>query len=417
MNKPCKPRSPLSNDSGIALPLVLMLLVVFTLLGTAAYTASQSSLKQAARLNPNLQCKYLARSAVDATIAAWTDEWINRPNTAPTEALFYTKYDDATDNFVAATNAEAGQDKVIETTQTYDDTTGICTITASATVDGKTATVTAVSEGLVVEQNAQLDNPWYEYHEYEHHFFGFTWYTYDYMILPNPDSNETTTDKDGRSYLASYHYVDGIVNLAAPDNNVVYLDARETGYSVIGFQAKRIIYNSPLDLYAMNSALALLYPQILIVSAESIDFNQTITIGDSAHGNLSLHLPDGFGISGEKVYHEVSSANQSKVNLTAKYGLVSFSTVIINGSFGNNGQPNDKNLIQNQTFYFRHPDDADVLNIGTEPGTFSWLEDLFGWTVSEDDFRFQALLDKGYLIPAPNNVSTDSDYDVLFVYQ
>ena len=156
------PRSPLANDSGIALPLVLMLLVVITLLGTAAYTASQASLKQTTMLRPNLQAKYLARSAVDATIAAWTDEWINSPGSAPAEAHFFTRYDDAADNFVAATDAEAGQDKVIETTQTYDDTTGICTITANATVDGKTAAVTAVSEGLVTER-ILIDHPWYEF--------------------------------------------------------------------------------------------------------------------------------------------------------------------------------------------------------------------------------------------------------------
>ncbi len=420
MNKnPGKPRSPLANESGIALPLVLMLLVIFTLLGTAAYTASQASLKQTTILRPNLQAKYLARSAVDATIAAWTDEWINSPGTAPVEAHFFTKYNDTTDVFEDANPADAGQDKVIETIQAYDSATGICTITANATADGRTATVRAVSEGLVETQSALLPTPWYDTFWYPSLTLPF--YRYDYVIIPNPDSSEYATDNDGNRYYASNHYVDGIVNLEAKDahgvTQTVYLDERKTGYSAIGFQAKRIIFNSPLNLYAKGQITGIFHPQMLVVSAESIDFNQMIIIGDSAHGNLTLHLPDGFGISGEKVYHVVSNADKSKVNLTAKYGLVSFSGVIIRGSFGNNGQPNDPNLIQNKTFYFRHPDDADSLNIGTEPGTFSRLEDLFGWTFSENDFRFQALLDTGYLIPAPTEISTDSDYDVLFVYQ
>ena len=241
-----------------------------------------------------------------------------------------------------------------------------------------------------------------------------------YVIIANPDSNEDSPpDKDNNIYHASYHYVDGIVNLAAPGNDTVYLDERKTNYTAIGFQAKRIIFNSPLDLYTKGSLLAIIHPQILVVSAETIDFNKSIIIGDSAHGNLSLHLPDGVGISGEKVYHAVSSANRSKVNLTAKYGLVRFSGVTIRGSFSNNGQPNDRNLIQNKTFYFRHPDDSDSLNIGTEPSTFSNIPTWFpGYSVpTETDFRFKALLDKGYLIPAPSGISLDSDYDVLFVYQ
>lgn len=406
-------RSLLHNERGIAMPLVLMLLIVLSVFGIAAYIGSQSSLQQTLMLRPNLKAKYLARSAVDATIAAWTDEWINNPASAPISAHFFTKYDNATDNFVEATSAEAGQNMVIETTQTYNASTGICTITANATADGRSATVSAVSEGLVVEQNSSLDNPWYEQKRYG--IWPFYWY--DYIIIPNPDSSEYTTDKDNNRYYGSYHYVDGIVNLAAPGNATLFLDERTTTYTAIGFQAKRIIFNSPLDLYTKGSLLAIIHPQMLVVSAESIDFNKGITIGDSYHGNLTLHLPDGFGISGEKVYHAVSSANQSKVKLTAKYGLVSFSGVDIRGSFGNNGQPNQPSLIQNKTFYFRHPDDADSLNIGTEPGTLSGLDDWFGWTLTENDFRFKALLDKGYLIPAPAGVNTDSDYDVLFVYQ
>ena len=420
-NKPAEKKSLLLNNSGIALPLVLMLLVVFTLLGTAAYTASQSSLKQTTMLRPNLQAKYLARSAVDATIAAWTDEWINSPGTAPTQAHFFTRYDEATANFVDATAAEAGQDKVIETIQSYDAATGKCTITANATVNGRIATVTAISEGLVTEQSSQLSTPWYEYHKYTHGIWPLIWHSYDYIIIPNPDSSEYATDKDGNRYFTSYHYVDGIVNLevknASGATQTVYLDERETDYTAIGFQAKRIIFNSPLDLYTKGSLLAIIHPQMLVVSAETIDFNNNITIGDSAHGNLTLHLPDGVGISGEKVYHTVSSAYKSKVKLNAKYGLVRFSGVTIRGSFGNNGQPNDPKRIQNKVFYFRHPDDIDALNIGTEPSTLNFFSDLLGWTITDKDFRFKALLDKGYLIPAPAVISTDSDYDVLFVYQ
>lgn len=422
-NKLTRQKSPLLDNSGIVLPLVLMLLVVFTLLGTAAYTASQSSLKQVTQLNPNLQAKYLARSAVDATKEAWTDRWIQRTpgKPVPVSAHFYTKYNDAIDDFVDATASEVGQDKVIETSLNYNDTTGICTITATATASGKTATVTAVSEGLLTEQSSELTTPWYENHRYTHGFWPIIWYSYSYIILPNPDSSEYTTDRNGRQYFSSYHYADGIVNLQATNasgtEQTIYLDERVTDYTAIGFQAKRIIFNSPLDLYEKGSTLAFLNPQALVVSAESINFNRPITIGDSAHGNLTLHLPDGFGISGEKIYHLVSNANRDKVNLTAKYGLVRFSPVTIKGSLFGNLTTNNPNLIQNKTFYFRHPDNGNSLNIGTEPNALSDLANLFGLTKKENDFLLKTLLDKGYLIPAPSGVNIDSDYDVLFVYQ
>ena len=72
-------KSPLKNESGIALPLVLMIMLILILFGTTAYTASQSSLKQSKNLEKNLECKYLARSAVDATKEAWTSKWIRQP--------------------------------------------------------------------------------------------------------------------------------------------------------------------------------------------------------------------------------------------------------------------------------------------------------------------------------------------------
>lgn len=419
-NRWAKKKSSLLNNSGIALPLVLMLLVVFTLLGTAAYSASQSSLKQATRLNPDLQAKYLAYSAVDATKEAWTDRWIQRDpgKPVPTSALFYTKYDDTADDFMDATKDEVGQDKVITTSLNYDSTTGICTIIATATAGGKTATITTISEGLLTEKSAELSTKWFEKKRY-----GLIVPWYDYVIIPNPSSDESIPVKiDGKdeTFKASYHYVDGIVNLQAKEGSsekTLYLDESETGYVTIGFQAKRIIFNSPLDLYEKKSATAPLHPQALVVSAESINFNRSITIGDSGHGNLTLHLPDGFGISGEKIYHSVNSANRDKVNLTAKYGLVRFSSVAIKGSFFGNLTTNNPNLIQNKTFYFRHPDNGNALNIGTEPGALSDLAKLFNLTKKENDFLLQTLLDKGYLIPAHDNVNIDSDYNVLFVYQ
>lgn len=407
-----KSKSALSNDNGIALPLVLMVMLLLIIFGVVAYNASQSSLLQASQLHPSLQAKYLARSAVDATVAAWTDEWVNNPDKAPTYAHFYTKYDVANDNFVTATASEAGKDNVIETKQVYNPDIGKCTITANATVNGKSATVTAVSEGLVTENSSLLSTPWYSYE--------YTFLAWSHIAIPNPDSSKYVTDKHGKNYYASYHHVDGIVNLEikrSGTTRTLYLDERETDYTVIGYQAKRIIFNSPLDLYTKGSLLAVIHPQMLVVSAETIDFNKTITIGDSAHGNLTLHLPSGLGISGEKVYHAVSSANKDKVKLDASYGLVRFSGVNIRGSLISSGQPNDPKYIQNKTFYFRHPDDDDALNIGTEPSTLNLLRDLLGWTNTANDFRFKTLLDKGYLIPAPDGISLKSDYDVLFVYQ
>ena len=468
-----KNNSMLSNNSGIALPLVLMVMLVLILFGTAAYTASQSSLKQSVRLDPTLQCKYLARSAVDATKEAWKAQYLIDPSSVSTVAVdttFYTKYDEANNEFESVTSpSEYDDDYVIKTIQKYAPATGICTITSSVKIGNHSATVKARSEKVTdtaVTGDAATDK-WYEYKTYK--ISGFTNWS-RWTILPGPDE-KIVDDSDGTKYHATYHATEGKVNFNtnAANTDVLYSNGtlledidRIPGligkyvsvaswlvaksplaflnqsnfyfhYNVTGLQAKQIVFHCPVDLYH-NTSLPLSElikivenPHSLILSAETIEFKKLLTIGDSAYGNLTLRLPPGAGIPGNVVYKRVADANTARtsdidldiIDLDARYGVVKFGTVVfapINITTGKN----DVALISNQTFFFRVMDENDpkkkALNIGTEPNTFSRLAEILNVTKTENDCQFQTLIDRGYLIPATQDDYTEIS-DILFIYE
>jgi Tfp pilus assembly protein PilX len=418
------------DQSGIALPLVLMVLIVLTILGTAGWTASQSSLKQASALRPHLQAEYLARSAVDATKEAWTARWLANPAEIDEDesVTFYTSYDHNTDEFKEETAANKDQDGVITTVQEYNADAGVCTITSSVKVGRRSATVKARSEKVT---NTNVSNssgePWYDLQEYEHWLVGSWWTWHDWSILPGPDE-ETITDDDGKTYDATYHHTEGIVVIRTDDSNsTLYANISPDEFNITGLQAKRIEFECPLNLYFNTSNSEVLNtpnPHSLVLSAETIVFKQRLVIGDSSFGNLSLALPPGAGLPGNIVYKQVAEANTKRntgkvdldlIDLDARYGVVKFSAVDIRGSLIGHGQDNDYRLIENKAFFFRAMDDK-ALNIGTEPNTFSRIADFFNITDTENDCRFKTLLDKGYLIPATSD-DVESYYDILFFYE
>lgn len=416
----------LKNQGGWALPLVLMLMVVFTLLGTAAYHASQSSLMQAARLHPTLQCKYLARSAVDATKEAWSAKWLADPASVDEDesVTFYTRYDAASDEFVEESASNKDNDGVITTVQEYDTDTGICTITSTVSIGSHSAEVTAKSEKLsTTAVDPDADDPWFELRDYTSWLGLFDWS--DWTLLPGPD-DAVVPDAEGEEYSATYHTTEGVVVIEPEDHETLHANLSLSEYTVTGLQAKRIEFNCPVDLYWNTSVVVPLpNPHSLIVSAETIVFNYSLTIGDSSYGNLTLRLPPGAGMSGKMVYKKVAEANKDRdnddkvdldlIDQDKKYGLVKFSAVTINGSLIGNGQTNDPSQIANQAFFFRTMDEK-ALNIGTEPDTFSDLADMLGWTTTENDCRFSTLLANGYLIPAADD-DIESYYDILFYYE
>lgn len=397
------------EENGWVLPLVLMLVLVFTLLGTAAYTATQSSLKQAQKLIPAKQAEYLARSAVDATKDAWTVKWLDDPSSAPATAHFYTRYDKSTDEFVNVSPDEKdNHDGVIETTLSFNNIQGICSVQSTAKVDNISKTVKAVSEKLLETENTNISPPWYIKKEKSFLWWGWN----EYYVKGNPD--QVVTDPD-TNLSTSYHYEDCIVNVNLPEDEPLYL-RREVDPRV-GYQAKRIMFNCDLDLYSKNFSFNLLNavqnPCFLIVSAETIQFNRDLIINDSANGALILHLPEGAGISGEVVYQNLASAaDKSKVDLDAYYGLVQFSNVNIYGSFVDYS---GEKLIENKTFFYRHADGSDSLPIGIEPEPVSFIADWLGLTDPNTDFRCPTLISKGYLIEAGSDIK--NDYQVLFIYE
>lgn len=241
------------DQRGIALPLVLMLLIVLSILGTAAWTASQSSLKQSSLLETNLKCKYLARSAVDATKEAWTARWIEDPDSVPVNQTFYNKYDETAKKFVAATEGDYNSgDYVIKTVLTYQD--GICTITSTAKIDTKTATVKAVSEKLTGTDVASTADPWYKKERYEVGISIFEvsipltdWQAWS--ITPGTVS-QTITDDKGMEYNATYHTTEGKVVITtdgSPDGSPLFANGtvledlkKKTGQSVLGLTSQTI---------------------------------------------------------------------------------------------------------------------------------------------------------------------------------
>lgn len=420
------------NQNGIALPLVLMLLAVLTILGTAAWQASQSSLKQVTALGSNMQAEYLARSAVDATKEAWTARWMaNQSEMDEDESVtFYTRYDENTDEFVEETAANKDQDGVITTVQEYDADTGVCTITSSVTVNGHSATVKARSEKVTnTNVSTSSSEPWYKLEKYEHWLLGSLWTWQDWTIVPGPET-ETITDEDGNTYPATYHTAEGIVVIRTDSNNnsTLYANISPTQFNITGLQAKRIEFECPLNLYYNTSNSEVLNtpnPHSLVLSAETIVFRKKLSIGDSSYGNLSLSLPPEGGMPGSIVYKKVAEANTKRasgskvdldlIDMDARYGVVKFSSVSIEGTLVGSGQANDYRLIENKAFFFRTMDNK-ALNIGTEPNTFSRIADFFGITNHERDCRFKTLLEKGYLIPATSD-DVESYYDVLFFYE
>jgi len=469
-------KSMFCNNSGIALPLVLMVMLILILFGTASYTASQSSLKQSVRLDPTLQCKYMARSAVDATKEAWKAKYLNDPDSVSTAATtFYTKYDEETNEFNEATASDYNNDYVIKTVQTYNN--GICTITSTANIGDYSATVKARSEKLtetvVTGDSLNEADKWYKYKTYEIEIpiIGTIDWQY-WTIMPGPD-DEIVKDKDNRQYHATYHATEGIVNINTNADNSEVLYANGTlwddfyvedpiefftniskiidwigktnavnlldqlkpdknpifQYNVTGLQAKQINFNCPVDLYHNTSLriVKLLPPMIqnphsLILSAETIIFNKSLTIGDSAYGNLTLRLPPGAGIPGTAVYNRVAKANKEGkyddtvdldlIDMDAKYGLVKFSTVVIEHS---TSLQDDLSKVSGRAFYFRVMDEK-ALNIGTEPNTFTILADILDITKTQNDCRFVTLLENGYLIPATQD-DLNNFTDVLFIYE
>lgn len=61
------------NNRGSALIVVLMVMVIMTILGTAILNISLSQTKQASYEDKRLQAHYLARSGAEATLSAWED--------------------------------------------------------------------------------------------------------------------------------------------------------------------------------------------------------------------------------------------------------------------------------------------------------------------------------------------------------
>ena len=501
----------LKNESGLALPLVLMIMLILILFGTAAYTASQSSLKQSTNLEKNLECKYLARSAVDATKEAWTSKWIANPETVPTDETFYNKYDATSESFVPATAAEYGNDYVIKTEQVYNSGTGLCTITSTARIGNHSGTVKAVSEKLTNTNVTGIgSDSWYENHKYQTQISFWVPILGDQTVLFDPwykwsimpgSVKKTVYDDKGLSYDATYHESEGTVVIQTDSNNTKILYANGTlqeyiqnktgntllgiaenslktlfslfeivfkpqslvqllqkddtpiNYSVTGLQAKRIEFKCPVNLYYNSSVfpdyipdwarelLALIglgnlgfipNPHSLILSAEVIDFNKDLTIGDSSFGNLTISLPPGGGIPGDEIYRAVAkqnavrkkanNANDPVVDLRlidkdAKYGIIHFGGTVKteNRTLGQN----IPSLLANKTFYFR-PMDNQTLSIGTEKTTFTLLYDRFGSIFQlgdlVEDTTFQTLLDKGYLIRASND-SLNRDGTVVFHYE
>jgi len=216
-----------------------------------------------------------------------------------------------------------------------------------------------------------------------------------------------------------------IVN-TSKSNNTLYLDnaTQYNGHRVnlIGYQAKKIIYNCPVDLYGRTMHLIPGYDRVYahIVTAEQIWFMKNITIGDGRYGTLILNLPEGKGIPGQIVYQKVKNNKdvRDKVDLDARYGIVRFAGVTVRGSLFDDSENDDDN-IRGRTFYFREPDGEDVLIIGMEPHTLSKAADWLGITNTSRDFRLQKLLQKGLLIPAPSNAGDLAEDELLirFTYE
>lgn len=301
-----------NSQRGWALPLVLVIILVGSLLGAAVYqyTTSQS-LSVTSEYN-TLQARYLARAAAEAAVRNWMQSATKPSGTL--ERVYLVDNGSGARSYVRQSQL-SGQRIIgyVDTTVTRETNssgqfTGRWIVRAVANVNGRTQTVTATSLPIA-SSTYNTAPPWYE----------------NGYIKEGP---HTTTTSYYDKYLnttfnLTFTYHDEIRGTAVVGNSsteTLRFKTTDPNYRVI-WPAYAVVVNAPLNLKMRGGSRQ----AVLVVSAERVVFNKDIRIrvGNLSGGCLALGVPEGLGIRGSDVH--AASGYQSKVDPNARYGLVKFS--------------------------------------------------------------------------------------------
>lgn len=411
------------NKNGAALIIVLMAFTVMFIFGVSALFISSNSLHQIKDDRAETTAEYIARSGLDAAV-----EYLKSTDGSFSGETLPTVY--CTKAGVFQLGAPASSDLLgkADTTIAYNSTTGICSVTTIGEANGETYTTKAVSTPIRTEshtgaQDQHSNNRWF-YYFYESGNWLFWSYEEKHYYFAGTRNNQVSfIDADGNSRLMSYHSFDGIVQINTPGNAELELAIARSSeaHRRVGYGARAIFMNCPIKLqyglwnstwYALDSGNVpnMGDPGVLILSAERIIFKNRVRFMQNGSGTLMLNLPDGYGISGEKVYFDVadgpvSNPNlyRSKVNTSAVYGKVYFSQVEVSNTTPGVWNPtfSASTNLSNKSFYFRmnpaKPNDGLPID---------FYYDTTG-TANDVDCRYATLINNGFLIPAKTSPLPD----------
>jgi len=385
------------NEKGWAMPLALMLVFVVSLLGTALWQYSMTEVKRVERETKRLQAHYLARSGVEATRQAWLVAGSDLKPSGAIETVYLNK---ATKEFQTAVPASPGGQ--IDVTASKDADTNEWTIISTGEVSGVAQTARATATPLVYGH--EISPPWYD--------------PANGKILPGPNEESVYDGETNTTHIIKYHNeVPGVVRLKADGNPPLPLKIQkdEENKRKVAYVAHALFFESPADLKVdAKKFFGIPYESrqgFLIAAAENVIFKKWLDVRcdndqdmlwgllDPSYGVLVLHVPEGYGIPGEKVKPKAGYEDKVVVDGSTVYGKVFFNEVRTDGSVNN--------ILSNQSFYFKQKDEGVV--IGNR-----WFKENGNWKCLSYTGSFNKLIAAGDLIPADESPPKPEDCLVFF---
>lgn len=150
------------NNKGFALIVVIMVMAIMTILGTAILNISLSETKQASYEDKRLQAHYLARSGAEATLSAWEDAAIgSKPSggCSPVYLNNLNEFDDDSTNMIGKFEVTVTNPDSVTTRIASVGTVGNVQQTVTVTIKEGTTTETIPSLGTVAGEALG----WYSY--------------------------------------------------------------------------------------------------------------------------------------------------------------------------------------------------------------------------------------------------------------
>ncbi|MCG8400915.1 MAG: hypothetical protein MJA84_04885, partial [Firmicutes bacterium] len=276
----------IKNENGWALPTVLMVMLVVTLLGTALWQYSVAENLQVTKNEKQMQARYLARAGVEAVRDAWLDSSLGNKPTGKVETV-YLMLDGTFQKESALSKEQIKSQTIGHVSATVSHDKGEWTITSIGEVDSVSQTVNATSTPLVYGH--ELEPPWYNEE--------------DDNILPGPNT-QTLSDFD-----ENLMYHDEVRGVALVESKNTLQMQNDNDNNKVAYIAQHLFFQSAVDLRLYTDWWWVVpidtYQGFMVASAETVVFNDRLDVRvgilSLSYGVLVLHVPEGLGVPGEKV--------------------------------------------------------------------------------------------------------------------